>query len=40
MIAILRESVCIVATSLRMRAPIRPDFGEAIEEERQFRGFG
>jgi hypothetical protein len=45
MIAILRESVCresvcMAARSLRMAAPVRPDFGEAIDEERQFCGFG
>ena len=31
---------CVVAKSRSMPAPVRPDLGEAIEEERQFRGFG
>jgi hypothetical protein len=30
----------VVARSRANPAPVRPDFGEAIEEQRPFRGFG
>src|ERR1700722_16671893 len=36
----LANQYCLVAISPWIPAPVRPDFGEAIDEERRFRDFG